>query len=35
MFVGIPINNRELEYTERHFVRVNHKNKLYFSMTSF
>ena len=34
MFVGIPINN-ELEYTERLFVRLNHKNELYFNTTSF
>ena len=35
IFVGIPINNKELEYTERLFVRVNHKNELYFSIISF
>ena len=32
-FVGI--NNNELEYTERLFVRVNHKNELYFSIYRF
>ena len=35
MFVGIHINNKELKYTERLFVRVNHKNELYFSIISF